>query len=264
MKLRLAALLMLCLLLPMPALAKVDFQDGPLCRIGSLAQVRVPKGWKFVPAGSCKQFLDQTGNLANGKEMGVLIEAARQDGMWVIFEWEPIGAVQAAGQPRLDADRLWAELKEAASESNAEREKRGWDPVELLGWAAKPEYDPKGQRLDWALRLRAKGKEFANLNARMLGRRGVMKVVVAVDGGPGRMERFRQVMAGFSFTPGNRASDWQPGEKTAPGGLAALVLGRPPAKSGLAGGLALALLACAVLGLGTWGLKRKHRRQPGA
>jgi uncharacterized membrane-anchored protein len=256
-----AALLLPCLLLPLAAAAKIDFQDGPLGDIGGLAQVKVPKGWKFVPAGSCKEFLGQTGNLASGQEKGVLIEAERQDGMWVIFEWQGIGNVAGAGKERLDADSLWAQLQEGAKQSNAEREQRGWDPVDLLGWGAKPEYDPQAQRLGWSLRLSSKGRQFANMHARLLGRRGVMKVVLAAEDGQQarQMARLKQVLAGFSFKPGSRYSDWRPGDKAAPGGLAALILGRPPAKSGLFGGLGLALASCGVLGLGYWGLKRKHR-----
>jgi len=48
------ALLLACLLLPLTALAEIKFLDGPLADIGGLAQVKVPKGWKFVPAESCK------------------------------------------------------------------------------------------------------------------------------------------------------------------------------------------------------------------
>jgi len=254
-------LLLLCLLLPLAALAKIDFQDGPLGDLGGLAQVQVPKGWKFVPASSCKEFLDETNNLASGQEKGVLIEASRPEGMWLIFEWDGMGLVQGAGLERLDAESLEAQLKEAARQSNAVREQRSREAVDLLGWEAPPRYSPATQRLQWALRLSSKGKQFVNCHARMLGRRGVMKVVLAVDlSQPGQEARFEKVMQGFSFKPGSRYSDWQPGDKVAQGGLADLILGRRPAQGGLAGGLGLSLLACAVLGLGYWGLKRKHRQ----
>ncbi len=234
------ALLLACLLPPLAALAEIQFLDGPLADVGGLAQVKVPKGWKFVPEKSCKEFMDQTGNLASGQEKGVLIDATHQDGMWVFFEWDGIGYVKDAAKEKLDADKMWEQMQEGTKEANEERKQRGWDPMELVRWEKQPQYNPQTQRLEWALRLRAKGKEFVNFHTRVLGRKGVMKVVLAMENKDqaGQVARFNQVMDGFSFSAGNRYAEWTTGEKVAAGGLSALVVGGAAALAAKTGLLA--------------------------
>jgi uncharacterized membrane-anchored protein len=227
------ALLLACLLLPLTALAEIKFLDGPLADIGGLAQVKVPKGWKFVPAESCKEFMDQTGNLASGQERGVLIDATHKDGMWIFFEWDEVGYVKDAEKEKLDAAKMWEQMLEGTKQ-------RGWEPMELVRWEKQPEYNPKTQRLEWALRLRAKGKEFVNFHTRVLGRKGVMKVVLAMENKDqaGQLARFNQVLDGYSFKAGNRYAEWTTGEKVAVGGLSALVVGGAAALAAKTGLLA--------------------------
>jgi len=80
--------------------------------IGGLAQIKIPKGWKFVPQKSCKEFMEKTGNLSNGQEKGVLIDAKSKEGMWSFFEWDEVGYVKDAANEKLDAAKMWEQMQE--------------------------------------------------------------------------------------------------------------------------------------------------------
>ena len=74
------------------------------------------------------------------------------------------------------ARRLLAEMKKDVLEANPERKKAGYGTVELVGWAAPPDYDQNAKKLYWAkeLRFEGGGETTLNYNIRALGRRGVL------------------------------------------------------------------------------------------
>src|SRR5436309_12208795 len=98
--LHLATLLGL-LALPFSALAqqqdtapkvKIDWQDGPTVgKLGDLAEIKVPEGYRFAGADGNRKFLELTQNPPTGGELGVLIPERKDNeetiGFWfVIFE----------------------------------------------------------------------------------------------------------------------------------------------------------------------------------
>ena len=66
-----------------------------------------------------------------------------------------------------------------------------------------------------------------NYNTRLLGRKGVMEVVLIVDADklPQTLPAFRSLLANYSFQTGQNYAEYRPGDKVAKYGLAALVLG---------------------------------------
>jgi uncharacterized membrane-anchored protein len=158
------------------------------------------------------------------------------------------------------------EMQAGTSERNAEREKAGFEPITLVGWAEPPSYDAAAHKMYWARELAFGGGADHTLNysIRVLGRRGVL-VLNAVASmrqlGAIRNET-KNVMAAVDFNEGHRYTDYLPGkDKAASYGIAGLILGATAAKAGFFKVLILGLFAfkkalfIGVLALG--GLLRK-------
>jgi uncharacterized membrane-anchored protein len=216
---------------------KIDWQDGPTVgKLGDLAEIKVPEGYRFAGADGTRKFLELTENPPSGAELGVLIPERKENepsnGFWfVIFEFREIGHVKDDDRDKLNADALLKELQTNTEEGNKERAKRGWPPYNIDGWYKPPFYDVSTKNLTWATRGHGieSGKEEKSVNysVRILGRRGTMDVdlVLGPDIVSDVLPRFANVLAGFSFKSGHSYAEFRPGDKVAEYGLAALVAG---------------------------------------
>ena len=85
----------------------------------------------------------------------------------------------------------------------------------------------ENHNLEWCLRLEARGEQFLNYKTQLLGRKGVMKVVLVVD--PQELQstlpEFRQLIAGYQFVSGQSYAEFRPGDNVAKYGLGALIVG---------------------------------------
>jgi uncharacterized membrane-anchored protein len=216
---------------------KIDWQDGPTVgKLGDLAEIKVPEGYRFAGADGTRKFLELTENPPSGAELGVLIPERKENepsnGFWfVIFEFREIGHVKDDDRDKLNADALLKELQTNTEEGNKERAKRGWPAYNIDGWYKPPFYDVSTKNLTWATRGHGieSGKEEKSVNysVRILGRRGTMDVdlVLGPDIVSDVLPRFANVLAGFSFQSGHSYAEFRPGDKVAEYGLAALVAG---------------------------------------
>jgi uncharacterized membrane-anchored protein len=121
-------------------------------------------------------------------------------------------------------------MKQAVADGNAERQKRGYRTVELVGWAAPPHYDAATHKLYWAKDLKFEGSQHdtLNYNIRMLGRQGVLELnAVARMGSFDEIDaQAPKILAMVDFKEGNRYADFDPKvDKVAKYGIAAMVAG---------------------------------------
>src|SRR6266849_9890451 len=125
---------------------KIDWQDGPtIGKLGDIAEIKVPEGYRFAGADGTRKFLELTQNPPTGGELGVLIPERKDNeetaGFWfVIFEFNNIGYVKDADREKLDADNLLKELQTNTEEGNKERARRGWPAYTIDGWYKPPYY----------------------------------------------------------------------------------------------------------------------------
>ena len=175
--------------------------------------------------------LRETHNLASGRELGVLV-ASSENSHWIMFfEFDDRdGYVKDDDRDKLDADALLKNLKEATEDANAERSKHGWRALHVTGWDRTPFYDPITHNLTWAIRVHGDDPAdtgSVNHSIRVLGRHGKMDVdlVVSPSEYAASTHDFNTLMAGFSYTQGERYSDFRAGDKVAKYGLAALIAG---------------------------------------
>lgn len=232
--------------------------EGPAhVKVGSNAELDLPAGIIFGDAKVAKDILERSGNLTNGREVGILLNAQSS----TIFEFDPVGYVKDDDKEALDADKMLASLRENQEAANEELKSRGLDELELTGWQVKPHYDQATHNLEWAPLVRNKknGHQTVNYNVRVLGRRGVMEVTLLVspEKFDAELPAFRESLKGFTYTKGEDYMSWMKGDKVAEYGLAALVTGGAvavAAKSGLLGKLLKPLIAGVVALLA--GIKR--------
>lgn len=116
------------------------------------------------------------------------------------------------------------------------------------GWAKEPFYNPDTNNLEWAIRFKSEGaeEETVNYRTKLLGRKGVMDVVLVCDPEEldGVLPRYQSLLWGFSYNSGQKYAEYKDGDKLAEYGLTALVVGGAAAvgaKLGLFAWLAVAL-----------------------
>lgn len=239
--------LILCMAAALPLAAQDDISwvDGPAVgKLGRIAQIQVPEGYRFSGTRGAVRFLELTENIPSGRELGVLIPNVEDDAQFwfVIFEFDESGYVRDEDKHELDADKILATIKDGNDEANKVRRERGWTTLHIVGWDKPPFYDETTNNLTWAIRGAVdeggENSESVNYSTRILGRRGTMNVDLVLD--PSIFEsavpEFESLLTGFEYLPGNRYAEWVKGDPVAAYGLTALVAGGAGAialKSGL-------------------------------
>jgi len=205
----------------------VEWVVGPATgELGSIATVQVPEGYVFAGPEDTRKLMEAMQNPTNGTEMGFV---APEGGDWfVVFEFDGIGYVRDDEQAALDGDAILESLREAQEAGNKDRERRGWETLEIQGWLQSPHYDLETNNLEWAMRLRSSaGVENVNYNSRLLGRSGVMSatLVGSEESVVQNMSVFKSILGGHEYVAGERYAEFREGDKIAKYGLTALITG---------------------------------------
>jgi uncharacterized membrane-anchored protein len=153
---------------------------------------------------------------------------APKDFHWqVLFRYSDDGYVK--DDDSIDADAILKSIREGTERANVERRNRGYDEMEVTGWQTPPHYDSQTHRLEWAIRGRDKrtNEEIVNFNTRILGRGGVMSVLLisSPESLTAGITELKGNLAGFDYLTGQRYAEYKPGDKIAKYGLAALITG---------------------------------------
>ena len=210
----------------------IDWQGGSSTgMLGLIAEQGVPEYCKFADKKGAETFLEATGNIPSGRELGVLLCDPKADSSYwfVVFDWDESGYVKDDEKASLDAAKILKTLQEGQDAANSERRSRGLDELLVTGWERPPYYDSLTNNLTWSVRIRSKAdpEESINHSVRLLGRKGVMSVDLVAD--PEDMAEavasFDSALTQFDFYSGQSYAEWKPGDKVAEYGLAALVTG---------------------------------------
>src|SRR5207302_9618398 len=206
--------------------SKLSMLEGPgTAKLEGIARIDVPSGYVFVDGKSTRALIKAAGEPVSGHELGLL--RSTNEHWSVMFEFSDAGYVKDDDKDKLDADKLLAHIKLGNAEGNKERIRAGNPPLEIVGWEVPPKYDAASHNLEWAIRATSEGRPILNYNTRLLGRKGVMEVVLIVepDKLPATLPMFRGLLAGYNFQSGENYAEYRSGDKVAKYGLAALVVG---------------------------------------
>ena len=205
------------------ALRSLHWQQGPTqVTIAANSTLKVPAGYVFLDKADTDRFLELSHNLASGNE----VMLAPEDLSWAAYlSFDESGYVK--DDDKIDAAALLKTMQEGQEAANAERRRRGWGELSIVGWATPPFYNRDTKRLEWATLLASNGEQTANFATKILGRRGHTSVILVADlpGLPAAQRQLNTVLQGYEFNSGERYAEWRQGDKVAEYGLAALILG---------------------------------------
>ncbi|MDH3718262.1 MAG: DUF2167 domain-containing protein [Planctomycetota bacterium] len=232
---------------------QIKWKYGPTTiRIGDNAEMKIPKGYKYTGREGAAIWNKLTMNPPQD-DLGVLVSTNDNADWYVVFMFDQCGYVKDDEKESLDAKQILAAIQEGNKEGNAYRRSKGWTEINILGWSETPTYDEETHNLVWcALGQDSEGMTVINHNTRILGRRGVMNVMLVADPqDTGRVAAtIKEMMNGFRYRQGEKYAEWQQGDKIAAYGLTGLIVGGglvAAAKTGLLqmllkGGKAIVLL----------------------
>jgi uncharacterized membrane-anchored protein len=224
--------------------AKLGYESGTITLRGGIASIQVPESFRFIgPEGSRRLLTEAWGNPPSVAEgvLGMLIPADVSplvaEGWGIVISYQEEGYVSDSEAAKLDYSKMLKEMQEATVAANPEREKAGFEPVTLIGWAEPPSYDSSAHKLYWAKELAfgSSSDHTLNYSIRILGRRGVLELnaVAAMNQLPAIRNEASNVLAAVNFSEGHRYTDYLPGkDKAAAYGVAGLIAGATAAKMG--------------------------------
>ncbi len=223
-------------------LAAFSWETGGTGKLGARAEIAIPPGYRFLQKSEASKLIEALGNISSKQELGLL---ASQNLEWfVVFFFDDVGYVKDDEKDELNAEEMAKDSRASLQQSNEVRRERGIPELHFDGWAIEPRYNDESKQLEWATRLRSKGGVSVNYNTRVLGRKGVMRVILVTD--PESLQavlpEYRMVMDGFRYIDGERYAQYVQGDKIAKYGLIALVAGGATAvaaKTGVLAGLIL-------------------------
>lgn len=206
------------------AIEKLPWSQGPgEAKLSDRATIPYGSDFRFLPSKDAVRRLKMSGNRVNEDEILGLLEN-KTDKWWVVFQFEDVGYVKDDEKNDLNADKILNSYKKGVEADNAERD---GSPTKVIGWHTPPKYDETTHNLEWAITFETAGEQYVNHNVRVLGRKGVMKVVLVEDMAnlDKTLPKFRAAMGTFKFQTGESYAEYKPGDKIAKYGLTALVAG---------------------------------------
>lgn len=204
----------------------IVWQDGPCqAKLGEVAELDVPDGYRFTGAAGARNWAEANGNPPSSQAYGIL--TPNDYGWSITFAYSADGYVSDAERDQLDASALLASIRQGTEQSNLYRRQHGFGELHVVGWEQSPEYDSYSHNLVWAIRGRSDHGEVVNYNTRLLGRGGVMSanLVISPEQFGSTLPTVKGLLTGFRYRSGQKYEEWRSGDRVAEYGLGALILG---------------------------------------
>nr|WP_315252670.1 DUF2167 domain-containing protein [uncultured Flavobacterium sp.] len=158
------------------------YQHGSIDLKNGVGKINIPKGFKYLEPVQAERVLVELWGNPKGENLtlGLLLPenqgVMNQNGYVFNIQYDEIGHVEDDDADDVDYDELLAEMQKETVEENKERQKAGYEPVSIVGWAAKPFYDKDRKILHWAKEIKfgQSTVNTLNYNVRILGRKGVL------------------------------------------------------------------------------------------
>jgi len=158
------------------------YEHGAINLKNGIGKINVPNGFKYLnPVQAERVLVDLWGNpKGENLTLGLLLPENQgvmsQNGYVFNIQYDEIGHVEDDDADDVNYDDLLTEMQKETVEENKERQKEGYVPVSIVGWAAKPFYDKDRKILHWAKEIKfgQDSLNTLNYNVRILGRKGVL------------------------------------------------------------------------------------------
>lgn len=242
--------------------ARFQYQTGEIKFENGIGTLHVPDGFRYLDAKQSQYVLeDLWGNPQDTTVMGMIVPQNRgmlADNSWAfIITYDEMGFVKDDDADDIDYDNLLEEMQTDSKAENEAREKMGYSPIEIVGWASKPYYDSDKKVLHWAKEIKFGENEFntLNYNVRILGRKGVLilNAVSSMNELPEVQKHITPVLSSFTYADGAQYSDFDPSiDQVAAWTIGGLVAGKVLAKAGILA-ILLKYIKLIVIGIGAMG-----------
>lgn len=231
----------------------LHFKTGKVAVSGAHATLNLNQDFRFLDAHDAQRVLEQLwGNPPDSDVLGMLVPTSKsiadKDTWAIVITYIADGYVSDADAAKTDYAKILKDMQAESRDANAERTKRGYPAVEIVGWATPPHYDAATNKIYWAKELDFTGSHEHTLNydIRVLGRSGYLSLNAVA--GMSQLEMVQtqmpNVLAMTEFDQGQRYSDFNAStDKVAAYGIGALVAGAIAAKAGLFAKLLALLIA---------------------
>lgn len=204
------------------------------------ASLEVPVTHYFLGAEDARAVLeDAWDNPPDDQVLGMIFPAGASPldyGVWgATIHFSDDGYVSDEDAGGIDYDELLGDIQKSQRENNKWREKNGYPPIEIVGWAQTPAYNAETHKLYWAKELKFGDVETNTLNydIRVLGRRGalVISFIATMEELSAVRKSAPAVLQMAQFDAGSTYADYRPGvDKKAAYGIAGLIGGAAIAK----------------------------------
>ncbi|POY38578.1 DUF2167 domain-containing protein [Solitalea longa] len=219
------------------------YQHGTITLKGGIGILTVPKGFKYLdPEQAEKVIVDLWGNPGGENvTLGLLLPENQKilanKGYVFNIQYDEIGYVKDDDADDIDYADLLKEMQEGSIEENKERQKNGYEPITVIGWANQPFYDKENKILHWAKELKFGDQKVntLNYNVRVLGRKGVLilNAIATMNDLPQVKQDISQVLNIVQFSDGYAYKDFDPKvDEVAAWTIGGLVAGKVLAKVG--------------------------------
>lgn len=248
-----------------PSWPELEFQSGEIVLPNKVATLSLSDKYHYLSPEDTEEMLVAWGNPPGWETLGAVIPANvgpfSEDGWAVIVTYIDDGHVSDDDANEIDYGELLEDMQEGTRQESKVRVKDGYDPLELLGWAAPPHYEQATRKLYWAKELKFGSGDVHTLNydVRVLGREGVlsMNAVASMPQLASIEADMQELLQVARFNEGYRYEDFnEDTDRLAAYGLGALVAGGVAAKAGLfakLGALLLAFKKFIIIGLAALG-----------
>jgi len=234
--------------------SKLAYQTGKVQLSGGMPTITLPPSFRFLGQQDSRKLLVAWGNPPESAQgvLGMLVPSdvspLSEDGWAIVVTYDDDGYVNDEDAKTLNYDKVLNEMQEQTVASNEARQKEGFEPITLVGWAEPPHYDAATHKLYWAKELKfgSSTDHTLNYSIRILGRRGVLvlNAVSSIDQLDVVKKGTPDVLAAVEFNEGHRYADYLPGtDKAAAYGIGGLIVGATAAKAGLFKLIWVAILA---------------------
>jgi len=239
------------------------------------ATLNVPEGFRFLDKAQSIYVLSTLwGNPPDSTIIGMLVPSNKgvlDDNSWVFsISYDEMGYVKDDDANDINYSDLLKEQQKEMSDANPDRVKRGYQPIDFVGWASSPYYDKDKKTLHWAKELKfgTDSLNTLNYNLRILGRKGIfiLNAIASMHALPEVKSNIDKVLGSVTFKEGHRYSDFIPDvDNVAAWTIGGLVAGKILAKVGLFAVFLKfwKLIAIAVVGFGGtfWNKIRNRKRK---
>ncbi len=209
-------------------------RTGDVAVPGTDAVLHLGTKYYFLDAAEAKDVLVRLwGNPPSAVEgtLGLVLPADKTvlDNTWgAVITWDDSGYVKDDDAATADYTKVLDDMRSAEPDNNAERQKAGYPPMHVVGWAQPPSYDKATHALIWARDFKIDGEQTDSLNydVRVLGRKGVLSMNMLWD--MPHLAEVRAAAADFgkvaTFNAGSTYAEYNSSTDKAAGyGLAGLV-----------------------------------------